>query len=284
MDSKRSLHEALLKYCNHIEILSNAYNTFMDYIEDEPNDAFEMLLNDAFDDENYYSSDDLIVDIKKSTDDDIKNLSSTIIRLLNQINIEKGTDHKYTNFEKLFSKNNHLVKEYFISKETDEIDTTKLPDTIVIHVPIISYNENLKKFIESISFDENGQSTFPEYFTFDNLYSGIINDIEKVLDSIKFISSQNETVTPNEEFDSLKSHFLYLNEIGIIDFLKSKYPDLISNDTKFAKVLSQIMRIFKENDIENLRTYIRDLRNNPSKFKSDKAMTDVKKMMVLNII
>jgi len=195
MDSKRSLHEALLKYCNHIEILSNAYNTFMDYIEDEPNDAFEMLLNDAFDDENYYSSDDLIVDIKKSTDDDIKNLSSTIIRLLNQINIEKGTDHKYTNFEKLFSKNNHLVKEYFISKETDEIDTTKLPDTIVIHVPIISYNENLKKFIESISFDENGQSTFPEYFSFDNLYFGIINDIEKVLDSIKLINKDNESST-----------------------------------------------------------------------------------------
>ena len=117
-----------------------------------------------------------------------------------------------------------------------------------------------------------------------------INKIKEIgeINKFNFLSPTSlESTTPNPNLKTQTANYLLLNELGIINFLKDRYKDQISNDTDLAKILCQIMRYENENEINSMRSLIKNHRksliknhtDNSPKVETDKAMNEVKQIM-----
>lgn len=105
-----------------------------------------------------------------------------------------------------------------------------------------------------------------------------LKDIEQL--EKKYLNDDIENFITSEKIQ-LKTRFLFLIELGIIEHLKNKFSILkpTATDSHNAGLLSVIMGTNNKKDIENLRTYIRDLRNDPEHFKNETALKKVKDLM-----
>ena len=136
---------------------------------------------------------------------------------------------------------------------------------------ILTENANDLERYQNVISDYGHDVYLNDLIAFCNKY--IINDNES-----------NNEIVPNPTIIEVKTHFLFLAELGIIEHLKTKYPIIskIDNDYHLAAIIAQIMGCSDKKDIENIRTYIRDLRNKTDDFKNNTALNKVNVLMTFH--
>lgn len=105
---------------------------------------------------------------------------------------------------------------------------------------------------------------------------------ETAIVEIDEVNSQSKSLIPTSElevFKVQKHHFLFLHQLGIIDYLKEHFslPDGKSfDDYTMADIIA---RISGYDSSDNLRVYLHELDNNSSSFVTKKSTDEVERIM-----
>lgn len=90
-----------------------------------------------------------------------------------------------------------------------------------------------------------------------------------------------DEINPNQNI-KIRTLLIFLDEIGIIDYLIEKYPNALYNDYRVAEVIGQIIQI-DNTKLESLRGEYNklksDKKNNKHIFRNEKLMNSVKKVL-----
>lgn len=180
-----------------------------------------------------------------------------------------------------------LTSNYLVN--LTELETITCPDDVEYFLRT-DYMESIKN-----DFDEYKDSDYKgNYFGNPYKYSIACSLLKaELMNKIAEIQSQKITnqipqtepvhfSEPNPILKTQTANFLLLNELGIIDFLKDRYPDILINDHEIGKLLCQIMRYETETEKNSMRTLVRDLRNKPETLKTDKAMNEVNQILIFH--
>lgn len=121
-----------------------------------------------------------------------------------------------------------------------------------------------------IDYFENPQNDFDQFiFKFRDISLDLLNelitdltkDYQQYLKEIDLTTSTTASApTDDIDFTTTVSKVLLLNELGIIDFIKTNYPTLATNNTHLAKVLSK----FTEANYETIRRAVADMKTGQS--------------------
>lgn len=150
----------------------------------------------------------------------------------------------------------------------DENSTDGPIHLLALHYFFLSHND-----LESIYTDD------PEFESIKVIVSEVSQFIREKYPENKEIENIYEQ---NPILKTQTANFLLLNELGIIDFLKDRYPDILIYDHEIGKLLCQIMRYETETEKNSMRTLVRDLRNKPETLKTDKAMNEVNQILIFH--
>ena len=99
----------------------------------------------------------------------------------------------------------------------------------------------------------------------------------EVYKKIKGNSSIDQSIEENPEITDPIVRFLFLEELGILEHLDKKFKDIINNETQTGKIICQIMGV---ENISTIIRYVNDLKNNPKKLKTNKAMKKVNELLL----
>lgn len=117
----------------------------------------------------------------------------------------------------------------------------------------------------------------------DDIYD-LINLKIDLLESQVDESKENDlkallTNSNEEELKRVTHKVLLLDELGVIEGIKNKVTESISNDRKMAKVLMRIPS-FKEDNLSTIQNTIKDLRNTPKKLRTGLAKRYVNRILI----
>ena len=185
-----------------------------------------------------------------------------------------------------------------VDKNTDKISLSNIVDYILEEGENIDFSNIEYLISERCSLDGYPNKSFHEFILWKDL-KDIVQSNDKISLKIRkqisdYYNNLNKPIWPNKSINTIAdiesvpipnlktqtANFLLLNELGIIDFLKDKYPDVLKNDNDIGKLLCQIMRYEAESEIKSMRTLVRDLRNKPNEIKTDKAMNEVFQILI----
>jgi hypothetical protein len=222
---------------------------------------------------------------------------------------DKNKDRESLNDE--LSKHIVFNEEYYMNKfDNDQLEKMWLLDErlelkYIKEITKIILSNNIKEFshIEFLIKEWSKESiSYSELNLWCNLSERINGNLNVSLEMRKLIENKKteltiakhqleiyelkgvstEAPTENPTIKTQTANYLFINELGIIDYLKNKYSDNIINDVDMAKILCQIMRYEKETEIKSMRSLIKNHRNEPNKVETDKAINEVKQIMTFH--
>lgn len=193
---------------------------------------------------------------------------------MNRENFYKLMNYAKLNLDKLFESFEHQKGEITIVELSNDVKE-EIMEFIFLQKPEYSFK-----------YESKYDNILPFLFGFiESILRNYENHIMEEINDFERINTIPQT-TPDKDFEpnplikEQKTHFLFLHELGIIDFIKDKYNDRLNveNDNRLSALIAQTMGISDDKGIENIRTYIRDLRNKGD-FINETVMKKVNRLM-----
>lgn len=184
--------------------------------------------------------------------------------------------NQYTHVYDIFFKNNIDILQQNIKDLAKNVqkELSNIGNSGTLQLLITNYNTDFEEIIKSInlitlklnevkeisSINDEESLLMYENFTFLNRLNNLLDLFFECFDEMlkkytikeKFIQSEEDEIT-DIKFKNLTQKISLLDQLGVIDFLKNKYPILKDNNSKLASLLGGILEITDKTGKETLR-------------------------------